>query len=92
MIAARLQSSKSCRHLVPYKRRQEADGMWDEWHKFIAEVVTALLICSFCGRGSFEGTPTSEGRFKCVAAEKQNPPPFLASHPFLAKFVGTFKR
>jgi hypothetical protein len=31
--------------LVPCKTRQEADGMWDEWREFTAEIGTALLIC-----------------------------------------------
>ena len=53
---------------VPCGRWQEAAGMLGEWQKFTADLVTGLLICKFCGRGAFGGTPTSEGRFGCMAA------------------------
>ena len=66
--------------------------MLGEWQKFTADLVTALLICGFCGRGAFGGTPRSENRFGCMGAVNQSPPAYLASNPFLAKYAGSFRR
>lgn len=76
----------------PCSQWQEASRMWEEWRRFTAEWVTALLICGYCGRGCFAGTHTSEKRFKFIIAENQDAPPILAFNPFLARFVGSFRR
>ena len=77
---------------VPCERWHEAGGMLKEWQKFTSELVTALLIRGFCGRGAFGGTPTGENRFTCMPAVNHDPPPYMASNPFLAKYVGSFRR
>ena len=35
--------------------------MWNEWRKFTAELVTALLICGFCARVSLGEHPPAKG-------------------------------
>ncbi|CAL8462507.1 g2040 [Coccomyxa elongata] len=73
-------------------RWSEAGGLLEDWRRFTGSLVTTLLICGFCGRGSFGGTPTSEVHFQFLKAVGEAAPPFLASNPFLMRYVGSFRR
>ena len=77
---------------LPCSRWGEAAGMREAWRKFTEDLVTSLLICGFCGRGAFGGTPTCEKRFQSIPAVNQQAPPMLAANPFLLQYVGSFTR
>ena len=37
--------------------------MWEAWRRFTSQLVKCLVICGFCERGCFGGTPTGELRW-----------------------------
>ena len=66
-----------------------AARMQAEYSQWRSALLKSMLVCGFCGRAAFGGTPYAAHRFRTVDCKPWAYPPYATAHLKLALYCGT---